>query len=301
MATRFELVLHGPDRVALQSAGEMAIREIERIGKRFSFYDPASELSRLNRQAFKREMVVAGDFFELLLLCDGLFKSTNGFFDPTIGPLMKLWLAGAEKKKAPTPAAIQKAIAITGWNGVCLDARNYSVHFLNEGLQIDLGGIAKGWAIDEAVQLLVEAGVSKALVHGGTSSVRAIGTLDDQKHWTVGIQDPYHRQGDAQWFSTVELNDRALSVSAVNGKSFVDQNLEYGHIINPKSGLAKTGPYVAWVTGSTAVTCDAWSTALLAGFQKSAKTNPEMGLDPRLYAAYVAHKRNFSWDIETLL
>ena len=291
MATRFELVLRGPDRVAMQSAGEMALREIDRIGKRFSFYDPASELSRLNRQAAKRDMVVAGDFFELLLACDDLHTSTDGFFDPTIGPLMKLWHTSAERKKQPTSSAIQKALSVTGWKHVLLDKRNYSVRFDKEGLQIDLGGIAKGWAIDEAINILVEAGISHALLHGGTSSVRSIGVQEDHKSWIVGIQDPYVPADAAQWFSTVSLRDSALSVSAVHGKSFLQNDIEFGHVLNPKSGMARTGPHVSWVTGSSAVVCDAWSTALLAGHGVCS--------EPRLEIACLAQKNGTQWDIES--
>lgn len=283
----------------MQAAGESALREIERIGKRFSFYDPSSELSRLNRQAAKRDVVVAGDFFELLLVCDQLFQSTYGYFDPTIGPLVKLWRTSAEREKVPSPTAVQKALALTGWNHVTLDVKNYSVHFEQEGIQIDLGGIAKGWAIDEAIQLLKDAGMVHALIHGGTSSIGSMGLQDDSSPWTVGIQDPYVRPEETKWFSKITLSDQALSVSAVNGKSFVDREIEYGHVINPKSGQAKTGPWVSWAAGDSAVVCDAWSTAFLAGFESPSDTNMPSFPDPRLSVASIAHKKDNQWHVDS--
>lgn len=269
MATRFELVLYGDDPVGLRAAGEEALREIRRIGRRFSFYDPSSELSRINHHAFDSEVSVAGDLFELLQICDSLWRLTGGAFDPTMGPLMEVWNFGKDQPRIPSPEKILEVLGQTGWQNVKLDSKTTSVRFLKSGIRIDLGGIAKGWALDEATDLLKEAGVQSGLLHGGTSSVVGIGNPPQEKAWTVGIADPYELSENPSWFETASLRDSALSVSAVHGKSMTIGSVEYGHVIDPKTGLALSGPIVGVVESMRAAPADAMSTALLAGFSAS--------------------------------
>lgn len=269
MATRFELVLYGEDPVGLRAAGEEALREIRRIGRRFNFYDPSSELSRINRHAFDSDISVAGDLFELLQICDSLWKLTGGAFDPTMGPLMEIWNFDQDHKHIPSPEKILAVLGQTGWQNVTLDPQKTSIRFLKSGIRIDLGGIAKGWALDEATDLLKQAGVQSGLLHGGTSSVIGIGNPPNEESWTIGIADPYDAPENPNWFNTASLKDSALSVSAVHGKSTSIGSVEYGHVIDPKTGLALSGPIVGVVESMRAAPADAMSTALLAGFNAS--------------------------------
>ena len=259
MATRFELVLVGDDPSHLRAAGEEAIREIERIATRFSFYDKSSELSSLNRQASVAPQRVTGDLFELLQMCSRVHDQTAGAFDPTIGPLMRTWSFAAEST-LPSKEDIQKAVSSVGWKHVRINPSDYTVFFDRPEIAIDLGGIAKGWALDEAASLLQENGVHRGLLHGGTSSVIALGKPSDGTLWKVGIDDPY----EEGWFTQAHLDNESLSVSAIHGKSHEVRGIEYGHVIDPTTGEARTGPIVASVQGSTAAYTDAWSTALIA-------------------------------------
>ncbi len=266
MATRFEFVLNGEDPVQLRAAGEEALREINRIGKRFNYYDASSELSRVNREAFGQDLPVAGDLFELFQQCEWAWKVTKGAFDPTIGPLMRLWNFGNDRSQVPSQKDVTLALARTGWQHVVLDPKKTTVRFLKTDCEIDLGGIAKGWALDEARALLQQAGVQSGLIHGGTSSVIGIGTPPNENAWTVGIEDPYESLQAPSWFEKSYLKNAALSVSAIRGKSTTIGDIEYGHVINPANGMAISGPFVSIVEATRAVTADALSTALLAGF-----------------------------------
>ena len=297
MATRFEIVMHGDDPVLLRSAGEEAIREINRIAARFSFYDPASELSRINRDAFDREVFIAGDLFELLKTCETCWKMTTGVFDPTIGPLMKLWGFGAKRTDIPSVNDIKMALEMTGWQHISLDPDKTSIRFKTNGVKIDLGGIAKGWALDEATILLREAGVTSALLHGGTSSIVGIGTPPRELAWTIGIEDPYEKVHTPKWFTTSDIVDSALSVSSIHGKSHEVDDIEYGHVLNPLTGMAVSGPYVSVVEADSAVIADALSTALLAGYRPKQSHLEQAHLKKALIQAEVHHKTDSGWKL----
>jgi FAD:protein FMN transferase len=288
MATRFELVLQGPDPIALRSAGEEAIREINRIGSRFSFYDPKSELSRVNSQASRKPIPVAGDLFELLQLCSEIYRQSDGYFDPTVGPLMRLWSFGPDSTELPSPDNIREVLQQTGWDKVELNDADQTVRFLEKGVLLDLGGIAKGWALDEAAFLLHHSGVAAGLLHGGTSSIRAIGVLPSDHDWHIGIEDPY--TAEPAWFETHSLTDSALSVSAIAGKQITVDHIEYGHILDPKTGNAGSGPLVAVTSSPSAAVADAWSTAVLAFGEQSTPLSLDSSIRAWLYK-----KENSSW------
>jgi len=292
MATRFELVLQGSDPIALRSAGEEAIREINRIGSRFSFYDSKSELSRVNSQAWNRPISIAGDLFELLQLCSEIYRQSNGYFDPTIGPLMRLWNFGPDSNKLPTSNEIQDALGQTGWDHVELNDGDRTIRLLRKGVLLDLGGIAKGWALDEAAFLLLNAGVTAGLLHGGTSSIRAIGILPEEHAWQIGIEDPY--TDESTWFTSHSITDSALSVSAIAGKQITVDHIEYGHILDPKTGNAGSGPLVAVTSSPSAAVADAWSTAVLASGGQSHECNQSLSQLPDMQSM-LYKKENSAW------
>ena len=269
MATRFELVLYGDDEGRLRSAGEEAIREIKRIAKRFSFYDPASELSQVNRAASDRPVRVSGELFDLLSLCQNIYQYSHGAFDPTVGPLLRAWGFTSGAPERPGESELRGALNVTGFENVSLERSDNSVRFRVNGIELDLGGIAKGWALDECKILLKDAGIDCALLHGGTSSVLTIGGDSKGEPWRIGIEDPYKRENPDEsgehppWFTHCDLLGTALSVSAIHGKSFVHNDTEYGHVIDPRTGHSITGPIVSAVTGFSAALADAWSTAML--------------------------------------
>ena len=265
MATRFELVLHGDDAVRLRAAGEEALAEIQRLDAQLSFYQPTSEISRINARAADGPVRVEPRLFRLLQTAQRLHHETEGAFDLTIAPLMRCWGFVNDTGRLPDPEVLAEARRQTGMHLVTLNEAAFTVAFARPGVRLDLGAIGKGYAIEEAARTLIDAGVTSAFLHGGTSTMHAIGTPLDEETWNVALSYP---DADAEAptddvLAVVPLKDEALSVSAVWGKAFVVEDTTYGHVIDPRSGHPVVGALLAAVAGPSATACDALSTALL--------------------------------------
>jgi thiamine biosynthesis lipoprotein len=286
MATRFEIVLHGDNPVSLRAAGEEAFDEIERIEGRLSLYQPTSEIAHVNARAAREAVRVSPATFRVLEQAAKLSAETGGAFDITIGPLMRCWGFVGGAGQMPTPEAVVEARERTGMRHVELDAAGFTVRFAREGVMLDLGAIGKGYAVGVAAEMLREAGVTSALIHGGTSSVFAIGRPPETDAWKVAIERPPDYgtgvpqaplrsplqtmpASDSQaalpaLLAVVPLRDEALSVSAVWGKSFQTAEKSYGHVIDPRTGQPTDAAVLAAVALPDSTETDALSTALLA-------------------------------------
>src|SRR5579859_1732649 len=281
MATRFEIVLHGDNAVALRAAGDEAITEIERLEAQLSLYRPSSEISRVNAHAAERPVTVSPQVFRLLQTAKQLHDETGGLFDISIAPLVRCWGFMGGTGKLPTEEEVAEARAVTGMNLVELEAKELTVRFARPGVMLDLGAIGKGYAIEQCVALLKEAGVTSALLQGGTSTVHAIGHPPDANHWKVAIEYPPRQNKDDQpeYHRDVELCDEAMSVSAVWGRSFEAEGKVFGHVLDPRSGRPVMGALLSAITLPSATETDALSTALLvagaAGHDQVATLRPQ--------------------------
>lgn len=268
MACRFELVLAGEDASRLRAAGEAALREIEWLETRLSRFLPASDTSRINARAATEAVPVEPWLFDLLKRCRRLHEHTNGAFDLTVGPLMQAWGFYGDGGRVPDADALAEARRRAGMRLVELDEAQRTVRFAREGVALDFGAIGKGYAVDEAMHILREAGVERAFLHGGTSTMYGLGQPADAEAWNVAIVDP----GAAnEPVAVVALRDEALSVSAVSGKSFDFEGVCYGHVLDPRLGKPVRGAALAAAAAASAETADAVSTALLA----EARPSPE--------------------------
>jgi thiamine biosynthesis lipoprotein len=266
MATRFEIVLHGGDPVALRAAGEEALAEVERIEDQLSLYRNTSEIAHLNARASRESVQVSPPLFQLLERAARLSAETGGAFDITIAPLVRCWGFMGGTGQMPSREAVQEARAKVGMNLVQLDATHYTVRFAREGVMLDLGAIGKGYAIERAAEILREDGVTSAILHGGTSTVHAIGHPPDGEAWKVAIERPPDDSDSVTprpLLATVPLKDEALSVSAVWGRSFQSADKTYGHVIDPRTGQPVDGALLSAVVLPSATETDALSTALL--------------------------------------
>lgn len=255
MATRFELVMYGADEVLLRAAGEEALQEIERLTAQLSFYAVDSEITFINSNAAQHPVRVEPRLFALLQRCAELTDATDGAFDITVGPLMRAWKFVNEKGGIPSDQELAAARAITGIAHILFDENSHCIQLRKAGVEIDLGGFGKGYAIDRAIEVLRENGIQSALLHGGTSSIATIGNPPDHEGWNIALQSPLQ--------STVTLQNQSLSVSAPHGKSFAIDGQEFGHVIDPRSGqpVQQTKAAAAW--GESAAVCEALSKALL--------------------------------------
>jgi FAD:protein FMN transferase len=265
MATRFEIVLHGANPVRLRAAGEGALDEIEGLEGRLSLYRPTSEIAHVNARAAQGPVRVSPAVFGLLQRAKELSQATAGAFDITIAPLVRCWGFMSGTGRMPGPEEVAGAKAVVGMGLVELDAEELTVSFAREGVMLDLGAIGKGYAVEVGAELLREAGVTNALLHGGTSTVCALGHPPDQECWKVAIEPPpraEHIQPHGL-LAKVPLRDEAMSVSAVWGRSFRAEGRNFGHVLDPRTGQPVSGAMLAAVALPSATETDALSTALL--------------------------------------
>jgi thiamine biosynthesis lipoprotein len=275
MATRFEIVLHGENPVALRAAGEEALDEIERIEALISLYRDTSEIAHVNARAAQEPVRISPPVFRLLEQARRLSEETGGAFDITIAPLVRCWGFMGGTGQMPSPEAVAAAREKIGWNLVELDPANVTVRFAHEGVMLDLGAIGKGYAIERAAEILRDDGVASAILHGGTSTVHAVGCPPDADAWKVAIERPVEDSvSPPPLLATVPLKDESLSVSAVWGRSFQSGDKNYGHVIDPRTGQPAEAALLAAVVLPSATETDALSTALLtlgaAGLHKIA-------------------------------
>jgi thiamine biosynthesis lipoprotein len=253
MATRFEFVLHGTNAAALRAAAEEALDEVERLENLLSLYRPHTDIARANAGAAQGPIRVAPEVFHLLQRAFALSRATEGAFDITAAPLIRAWGFVGGTGARPTNEELAMARSAVGSAGVVLDEAEFTVRFQRPGVQLDLGSIGKGYALDRAAELLREAGVTSALLHGGTSTVVGIGAPPDGEGWRIALPNG----------ESVSLRDESLSVSATWGKSFRNGGTTYGHVIDPRTGEPVTGERMAAVVVPSATDSDALSTALL--------------------------------------
>ena len=269
MATRFELVLHGLEPARLRAAGEEALEEVGRLERMLSLYRPDSEIAQVNLRAHRQPIPVSWEVFHLLEHARRLWEETQGAFDPTIGPLMRCWGLMAGQGRVPEDAVLAEARACTGMSLVHLDPQTHTVLFEREGVMLDLGAIGKGYAVAQAVSLLQEAGLTHALIHGGTSTVHALGCQPDGSPWKVALEIPprgsasLRRTPDSSPLAIVPLHEESLSVSGVWGRCFESGGRTYGHLIDPRTGQPAHETVLAAVALPSATETDALSTALL--------------------------------------
>jgi len=277
MATRFEIVLHGENEVGLRAAAEEALDEIERLEAQLNLYQPTSEISHINARAAFEPVRVEPLLFRLLQHAQRLSRETEGAFDITVAPLMRCWGFMRGTGRLPDQAEVTKAREKVGMQWVSLDEDHFTVSFAREGVMLDLGSIGKGYALERAAERLREAGVTRGILHGGTSTVYALGPPPDSTAWKVAVPRPdFGEQTIAlgatrvnepsrldRFLAVVPLNDEALSVSAVWGKSFAAGDRVYGHVIDPRKGEPVDGAVLAAVALPSATESDALSTALL--------------------------------------
>ncbi len=261
MRCRFEFVLFGENAADLRGAGEEALREVQALDRRLNVFAPDSELARLNREAADGPTRVSPCLFEAIRIARDLAIRTRGAFDPTLGPLVRLWREAARTGSLPAPESLSRVRESLGFHHLQLDPEARSVRFTHPTVGLNLNALAKGLALDAAASILREAGIESALLHGGTSSVLAIGTPPDAAAWSVGVADPETPDRIAH---RLELKDCALGVSSQNlQKGNGDGNLE-GHVLSPLLGEPVHGSHSTAVLAPSAAVADALSTALLA-------------------------------------
>lgn len=269
MGTSFEIYLYASDHERASELFEAAFDEIERVEEALSNYRPSSELSRINANAAEGPVVTDKEVFDLLAQAFDYSQRSDGAFDITVGKLMKAWGFFRGSGHFPSDEELTSARQQTGWQNVKLDKRVRSITFLKRGIELDLGGIGKGYALDRVAELLREAGVKAALISSGSSSIYAIGAPPGKVGWPVRIPNPMDR---TRTLYTILLKDQSLSTSGSYEKFFHINGRTYCHIMDPRTGRPVEGMLQTTVITPKATDSDALSTAVFVmGPQPSAK------------------------------
>ncbi len=277
MWTQFEIIAYGQERARLAEAAEAAFEEIDRLDRQMSNYSDTSELTYINRNAAHEEVIVEKELFDFLKLSIDYSRTTGGTFDITVGPLMKAWGFFDKKGRVPEASELKSVMAQVGFKHVALNERTHAVRFDREGVELDLGGIAKGYAVDRAAEILRASGVSSAYITSGSSSICAIGAPPGQTAWRVEVSDPLDR---SHRLGAIELKDRSISTSGCHEKTFEVAGKTYCHIIDPRLERPIEGLLSATVITQGGVEAEALSKALMVmGIAKAReflKTRPEV-------------------------
>jgi thiamine biosynthesis lipoprotein len=254
MGSTYAIVAYGPQEAAVAAAAEAALDEVDRLDRLMSHYKPDSALSRLNREAAKGPVRVDGELFAFLAECLRYSRQSEGAFDVTVGPLMKAWGFFRGEGRLPAEGELAEVKQRVGYRHVVLDATHQTIRFDRPGVELDLGGIAKGYAVDRAIEVLRQHGIAAALVSAGGSTIYGMGAPPGQRAWEVTVQDPVHASRTAL---TVPLRDRALSVSGSYEKSFEVDGVRYSHIMDPRTARPVPGLLSVAVVTATGTAGDA--------------------------------------------
>ncbi len=258
MGCTFGVAVYGSDRDALARDVELAFDQARAIDGWFSNYRDDSELSRVNRSAAAAPVAVSDALFELLVKADQSSRTSGGAFDMTVGPLVRAWGFYDGGGKLPDAAELAHARQTSGYRLVELDPARKTVHFARPGVELDPGGIGKGYAVDRMVATLRAAGIRSALVNACHSSLYALGAPPDSpRGWQVEIDSP---QGGPS--AEIFLNDRSLSTSGSQEKFFEANGHRYSHILDPRTGRPAEGVLAVSVLAPTTLESEIWSTTI---------------------------------------
>jgi len=285
MASQFEVLLNAGQ---YEHGTEAALEALDLLGPledQLSVFRGGSQLSRLNLGAAEGPVVVEPPLFELLELCMRLWEETGGAFDISATPLWRVWGFARRAGAMPSQEQIAEALGRTGSHLVELDRQRRTVRFRVPGVELSLGSVGKGYAVDRAGAVLQRAGIGDFLVHGGLSSVlgrgsrmvRATGDSAAGHGWSVGISHPL-RPGKR--LAEIRLHDRALGTSGAANQFFRHQGRRYGHILDPRTGWPAHGVLSATVLAPNATLADALATAFyVMGLEKASqycRSRPEL-------------------------
>lgn len=259
MGTLFRIKLYARDEQQAQTAFQAAFERVAAIDNVLSDYQPESELSRLSVTAVQHPVKVSDDLFKVISPAQHLAHETDGAFDITVGPLTRLWREARRQRRVPGQADVEEALSRCGFHKLHVNTADRTVELDRDGMQLDAGGIAKGYAADEALSLLRRSGISSALV-AASGDLAFSDAPPGQRGWKVGI-DSYD-SANSPFTRIVELENAAVSTSGDTEQHLDAGGVRYSHIINPKTGMGLTFPLTVTVVAKRGIDADALATAV---------------------------------------
>lgn len=258
MGTSARVILVTADSAGFHPIAKLAHAAFTRVDSLMSNWTTTSEVARLNREAAAGPTPVQPEVATVIDASMRMWAETGGAFDITVEPLVRLWGFLGGPKRVPADSAIAATLERVGGEKLTFDRAARTLSFSAPGMKIDLGGIAKGYAVDVAAEILRGQGIEQALVDL-TGNMVAIGTPLDSDAWRIGIRDPRDR---LPYFARLRIRDQAISTSGQYEQFLAANGRTYGHILDPKTGRPVDGLISVTVVAATALDCDSWDTPL---------------------------------------
>lgn len=256
MGSTYSVVIYGEDRDRLQSIVAEALEEARRLDHLLSNYRPESEWSEVNRMAAHQAVPVSKELFQLLSACVEYSRQSEGTFDISVGPLMKVWGFYKGSGHLPHRAEVRGVLSKVGYKNILLDAKAQTVRFAQDGVELDPGGIGKGYAVDKIVEILRADGIRSALVSAAGSSIYALGAPPGESGWKLNIKDP---KNPSKSVANLVLKDSSLSTSGNYEKFFLAEGKLYSHIMDPRTGFPSQGMLSVSIVAPRTIDSEAWA------------------------------------------
>jgi thiamine biosynthesis lipoprotein len=259
MGTVARIVVYARSSTSAAAATRMAFERIRELDSILSDYKAESELNRLSHQSGGPPVKVGPDLFRVLSVAQNLAVKSNGAFDVTVGPVIRLWRRARRQRALPEADRIAAALDVTGYRWLSLDAEQQTAQLAKPGMLLDVGGIAKGYAADEGLKTLRRAGIERALVALG-GDIAVSNPPPGKKGWTIEIASL--NLAGAPKPPPLLLHNAAVSTSG-DAEQFVEiGGIRYSHIIDPRTGRALTGRRSVTVVAARGIDSDALATAV---------------------------------------
>ena len=260
MGMPFRIVLYAADRNSADTAAEAAFARVAQLNAIMSDYDTDSELSRLSQTAGQGKVVrVSDDLWRMLERSQELARQTQGAFDITCGPIVSLWRKARREKKLPDPVKLEEARRAVGYDKLELDAGNQTAHLKVPYMRLDLGAIAKGHAVDEALRVLHARGIKSALV-AGAGDMAMSEAPPGTKGWRIEIAPLDATNAPPAKF--VLLRQRALATSGDLFQHVEIDGIRYSHIVDPRTGLGLTDHSLVVAIAKNCITANTVATSV---------------------------------------
>lgn len=250
MGTTVEIKVWSFDETTAKKSISAAFNEITRVENIFSVYKPESEISQLNKNG---SAIMSDEAVQLIKKSVYFSEISNGAFDITIMPIIELWKTAKKNGKLPTAEKITKVRQLVGSKNISIDEQNRKINFIKKGMKIDLGGIAKGYAVDKAVEILKKNRIKAGMINAG-GDIRCFGP----KVWKIALQNPRNKN---DFITVLRISDKAVTTSGDYERYFEIDKMKISHIIDPLSGYPADKSISATIISDTATDADALATA----------------------------------------
>ncbi len=259
MGTLVRIKLYAPDQISADAAFRAAFDRIRQIDETLSDYKPDSELNRLTGAQAGHPVRISEDLFTVLASAQKLAEESAGAFDITVGPLTYLWRAARKQGNPPSATAIQEAVERCGYAKLHLDRASRTAWLDQAGMQLDAGGIGKGYAADAALQVITKLGIRSALV-AASGDLAFSDAPPGQRGWKIGLD--LADMPDSEFTRVLELKNAAVSTSGDSEQRLDAEGTRYSHIIDPATGIGLTRDIRVTIIAPHGIDADGLSTAV---------------------------------------